>query len=219
MLKTVLKFAGIVIGVGFLMILAASFIPWLQNSFFGFSAYIVPWIVAILCVNGKATTWNKFKEKQPNVEPNVEIDPTEPKFAGENKNDDHPKKEGNTMFCINCGKELASGTKFCPECGARLDGNVNRNENVPPQYQQPVINVVNNNTNVNRFGYSHKSKWVAFFLCLFLGEFGIHRFYVGKIGTGLIWMFTLGFFGFGWIIDLIFILFGWFRDRAGQKLI
>lgn len=114
------------------------------------------------------------------------------------------------MYCSNCGKQITDGTKFCPECGASQAG-------AAPQ--QPVINVVNQNTNVNKvYGYRPKSKWLAFFLCLFLGYFGIHRFYVGKIGTGIIWLFTMGFFGIGWILDLIFILLGGFRDKAGQPL-
>lgn len=56
-------------------------------------------------------------------------------------------------------------------------------------------------------------------LCIFFGEFGFHRFYVGKIGTGLIWLCTAGFFGIGWVVDLIFIICGEFKDRYGLKLI
>ena len=119
------------------------------------------------------------------------------------------------MYCKNCGEELSTGTKFCPNCGTSVKGKA-----VQQEAYQPVINVVNQNTNINKnWGYVHKSKWVAFFLCLFLGYFGIHRFYVGKIGTGIIWLFTAGFFGIGWILDLIFILFGGFRDKAGQRLV
>ena len=63
---------------------------------------------------------------------------------------------------------------------------------------------------------STKSRLAALLLCLFLGEFGIHRFYTGKIGTGLIWLFTGGFFGIGWVIDFVMIIFGSFTDKAGH---
>lgn len=118
------------------------------------------------------------------------------------------------MFCRNCGKEIDAGARFCQQCGANQESGF-----VQSQYQQPIINVVNTNTNVNGFGYVHKSKWTAFVLCLLLGEFGAHRFYVDKTGTGFIWFFTFGFFGIGWILDLIFILLGGFRDKAGQMLV
>lgn len=40
-------------------------------------------------------------------------------------------------------------------------------------------------------------------LCLFLGWAGAHKFYAGKMGMGILYLFTLGLFGFGWIIDTI----------------
>lgn len=43
--------------------------------------------------------------------------------------------------------------------------------------------------------------YLLWFLCL-IGLCGIHRFYIGKIGTGIIWLFTLGLLGIGQIIDL-----------------
>lgn len=65
---------------------------------------------------------------------------------------------------------------------------------------------------------SDKSKKTAFLLCLFGGFLGLHRFYVGRVMTGLLWMVTLGFCGIGWLIDLLVIALGGFRDNAGAPL-
>ncbi len=65
---------------------------------------------------------------------------------------------------------------------------------------------------------SEKSKGTAAVLCFFFGWLGIHRFYVGKTGTGLLWMFTLGLAGLGEIIDFIMILCGSFTDKNGAAL-
>ena len=66
---------------------------------------------------------------------------------------------------------------------------------------------------------SDKLRLVALLLCFFLGGLGIHRFYVGKIGTGILWLITLGFLGIGTIVDFILILAGVFKDKEGKRLV
>lgn len=65
---------------------------------------------------------------------------------------------------------------------------------------------------------SDKSRLVAFLLAWFVGYLGIHRFYVGKIGTGILWLFTAGLLGIGVFIDWILILVGSFKDDKGNVI-
>ncbi len=65
---------------------------------------------------------------------------------------------------------------------------------------------------------SDKSRGVALALCIPLGVFGAHRFYAGKIGTGLLQLCTLGGLGLWWLYDLILIAAGEFRDEEGRKI-
>jgi TM2 domain-containing membrane protein YozV len=59
----------------------------------------------------------------------------------------------------------------------------------------------------------------VFLLFFFLSWLGIHRFYVGKIGTAILYIITLGGFGIWWIVDLILIVTGSFTDSRGQRIV
>jgi len=65
---------------------------------------------------------------------------------------------------------------------------------------------------------SDKSRLVALLFCVLLGVLGVHRFYVGKIGTGVLMVLTFGGLGIWMLIDLILIAAGSFRDKQGNRV-
>ena len=65
---------------------------------------------------------------------------------------------------------------------------------------------------------SDKDWLVTLLLCLFLGSLGGHRFYAGKIGTGILQLITVGGCGIWTIIDLIMIISGKFKDKDGNEI-
>lgn len=129
-------------------------------------------------------------------------------------------------YCKHCGELIDTDCVVCPKCGKQVEtisGTQNSN---------PTI-VINNSSSssssaaasaaafaggIGGTSISPKSKMITLILSIFLGYLGIHRFYVGKIGSGIVWMFTAGLFGIGWIYDIIKILSGTFTDGAGRVI-
>ncbi len=116
------------------------------------------------------------------------------------------------MFCKKCGKEVDDGSKFCPYCGEDLQG-ANETYTKTEFYSASGSKISTN-------GGSDKSRGLALiFACLgFFVVAGIHRFYVGKIGTGILWLLTGGLFGIGTLIDVIMLATGSFTDIEGHPL-
>ena len=125
--------------------------------------------------------------------------------------------------CANCGAPLQEGVRFCTYCGTQVPQAEQGPGTVGNTYQVNTDNqygtrVENSTVTINNVyqapsgspypmtGGKPKSKWVAFLLCLLLGIFGAHKFYEGKIGMGILYIFTFGLLGIGVLVDLIIIL-------------
>lgn len=109
-----------------------------------------------------------------------------------------------TKFCQHCGAKIPTDAVICTSCGRQV-GEVKQAEPATPNV---VINNTNANSNINANMFKKpKNKWVAIILCLFLGFFGGHKFYEGKVGMGILYIFTGGLFCIGAIIDFIVLLF------------
>ncbi len=114
-----------------------------------------------------------------------------------------------TAFCPNCGNPTTPLSVICPKCGSSLEAKTDTGE------------------------VSTKSRLVLVLLALFLGQLGIHRFYAGKIGTGIVMLVLtitgypaiillgLGFIPLSvvWVwnlIDVIMAVAGTFKDKEGK---
>ena len=117
--------------------------------------------------------------------------------------------------CPNCGGPLKDGV--CSYCGYAAPSNVSmmNNYNNSGAYD---YNPMNNVSGYNQGNISEKNGLVALLLCIFVGYFGIHYFYVGKPVLGIVYLFTVGLFGIGWFIDIFRIAFGVFTDANGRVL-
>ena len=104
-----------------------------------------------------------------------------------------PPKAGN-KYCDNCKAETSANTTICMKCGVSLKGD----------------NLING---------EGKDWLTTLLLCFFLGAFGIHRFYTGHTGIGVVQLLTLGGCGIWALIDFIIIIMGNFKDSNVHLLV
>jgi TM2 domain-containing membrane protein YozV len=103
------------------------------------------------------------------------------------------------IYCVRCGAVMGGDDQFCHACGWNA------------QFPLPAARIEPNP--------SERSRLAALLLCVLLGWLGAHRFYVGKVGSGLLWLFTIGLLGMGVIFDLVLIATGEFRDQRDRRLV
>ncbi len=127
--------------------------------------------------------------------------------------------------CEYCGTPAANTRKGEPYFGGYSYGNNDTSWNYSEKSRSAGETRFDSSTRKSepaaasyRPAVSTKSKWVALILCLTLGWLGTHRFYVGKVGTGFLYLVTRGFHGAGIVLDIILILTGSFDDGDGLPL-
>ena len=142
--------------------------------------------------------------------------------------EEEPKESVQAPFeCPQCGFQQPHSEE-CIKCGIIFSKYKPRSEMPPPLHSlnaggfeldknlidaqaDPSPPMLGNQTTEKRI-------LPVFLLCFFFGAFGIHRFYVGKVGSGILQLVTLGGFGIWTLIDFIMIIVGAFTDKEGIKI-
>jgi predicted amidophosphoribosyltransferase len=131
-----------------------------------------------------------------------------------------PAKEG-AMFCKNCGKEVSDTAEICLGCGAKPVAGY-KYCNICGAETNPMAEIcIKCGARVGKAedkDVSPKSRLVVTLLAWFVGGLGIHRFYLGKIGTGILMIVTLGGLGIWSLIDFIVAVTGNMRDKDGKLI-
>ena len=103
------------------------------------------------------------------------------------------KENPDRRICSTCGKIIPVFEKYCTSCFVEE----------PQKIQEGFLGA----RGVEGYAISgkKKDKWVALFLCIFFGYFGVHKFYEGRIALGIVYLCTMGLFGFGWLADILIL--------------
>ena len=134
-------------------------------------------------------------------------------------------------ICVVCGEKISQLSKVVIQEGITIhDTCIQDFEKEPEKYGGKAIEKTEVQTEVQTEAWedlvpvpsnsepSDKDFVITLLICVFLGGLGVHRFFVDKIGTGILMLITLGGLGLWWIIDIILIVIGSFEDSEGKVI-
>lgn len=111
------------------------------------------------------------------------------------------------LYCMKCGSQNDESSSYCLFCGEQIDSFGGKHEgggrHLWPDSSMP----------------SEKDWLITLLLAIFLGQFGMARFYTGSIGFGILQLLTAGGCGIWWLIDIILIVTDKYHDKWGRLLV
>lgn len=118
--------------------------------------------------------------------------------------------EPEVLYCPQCGEKMDADQRYCTSCGWDAEAP----EEPPPLPQRGPVE------SPRDLGpASDKNRLTALLLCVLLGWLGAHRFYIDKVGTGLLFLISFGFLGVGVIYDAVMLATGELKDGEGKRIL
>lgn len=111
------------------------------------------------------------------------------------------RKKGRKRICPFCDSVNYGDDSSCKNCGGQLG---EEETDIDATDETTKIDV-QSDANVKNSHKKRVDKNLSLLLCVFFGYFGAHKFYEGDFKMGIVYLLTMGLFGFGWIIDIIII--------------
>lgn len=137
-------------------------------------------------------------EVEPESVPEPEAAPVlEPTSAGEPE----------VLYCPQCGDTMDPDQRYCTNCGWDAEAPDDAPPAAPPESPRDLGPA------------SNKNRLTALLLCALIGWLGLHRFYIGRPGSGVVWLLTLGFLGVGVIYDAVMLATGELVDGEGKRVL